>query len=95
MFLYMCYLLCMDAVSYTHARNHLAELTDRVCQNRCPILVTRQGAPPVVMMSLEDYRSLEETAYLLRSPRNAARLADAVAEAESGRARRRKLIDPK
>ena len=74
-------------------RNHLAEVTEKVCRDHNPVLVTRQGATPVVVLSWEDYRSLEETSYLLRSPKNAARLAEAMAEAELGKATERQLID--
>ena len=85
--------LYMETVSYTHARNHLAELTDRVCEDRNPVLITRQGAASVIVMSWDDYRSLEETAYLLRSPKNALRLAESIAGAERGEVVERDLID--
>ena len=83
----------MQTLSYTYVRNHLAEVTDQVCSDHNPVLVTRQGAPPVVFLSWEDYQSLEETAYLLRSPKNAARLTEAIDEAERGSAVERELIE--
>ena len=83
----------MKAISYTYARNNLAEVTDGACADRNPVLITRQGGPSVVLLSWDDYRSLEETAYLLGSPRNAARLAESIAEAESGKAVTRLLIE--
>jgi prevent-host-death family protein len=52
---------------------------DRVCEDHTPVIITRSGQQSVVMLSLEDYKSLEETAYLLRSPKNAKRLLSAVA----------------
>jgi antitoxin YefM len=64
----------MDTVTYSHTRQHLAAIMDRVSDNRAPVLITRQNGEPVVMMSLADYDALEETAYLLRSPKNAKRL---------------------
>jgi antitoxin YefM len=64
----------MDAVSYSHTRQHLAEIMDRVNDDHAPLLITRQNGRAVVMISLDDYNALEETAYLLRSPRNARRL---------------------
>ena len=70
----------MKAISHTHARNHLAEVTDGVCADRNPVLITRQGGPPVVVLCSDDYRSFEETAYLLRSPKNGASLAEAISE---------------
>ena len=62
----------MQTINYTTARAHLAETMDRVNEDRAPLLVTRQKGEPVVMMSLAEYNALEETAYLLRSPANAA-----------------------
>ena len=58
----------MDAIPYTRLRANLAGEMDRVCEDHAPIIVTRKASNAVVMMSLEDYESLEETAYLLRSP---------------------------
>jgi antitoxin YefM len=78
----------MDTKSYTDIRANLAKTLDRVCRDRNPVLLTRRNAPSVVLVSLEDYRSMEETGYLLRSPVNAARLADAVAEIDSKRSLR-------
>ena len=92
-FMYMCYDLFMQAISYTHARNNLAEVSDTVCTDRNPVLITRQGGPSVVMLSWDDYRSLEETSYLLRSPKNAARLAEAIAEAEATGGTPQQLIE--
>lgn len=63
----------------------------RVCDDHAPLVITRQGASPVVMLSLEDFRSLEETAYLTRSPANAARLVKAMADLETGKGKQRKL----
>ena len=80
----MYYAVIMHAISYTHARNHLAEVIDAVCADRNPVLITRQKGPSVVMLSWDDYRSMEETAYLLRSPKNAARLAESIAEVSAG-----------
>lgn len=68
----------MDAVTYSHTRQHLAEIMDRVSDDRAPVLITRQNGKSVVMMSLDDYNALEETAYLLRSPKNARRLMASV-----------------
>lgn len=83
----------MDAITYTAARANLARTMDRVCDDHEPLLITRNGEQSVVMMSLEDFRSLEETAYLLRSPKNARRLLESVAALEAGRGKRRKLAE--
>ena len=83
----------MKAISHTHARNHLAEVTDGVCADRNPVLITRQGGPPVVVLCSDDYRSFEETAYLLRSPTNGASLAEAISEAEMSGGTPRELAE--
>ncbi|KAF0279277.1 prevent-host-death family protein [Spiribacter roseus] len=56
---------------------------DQVCEDHSPVTITRSRASSVVMMSLEDYESLQETAWLLRSPANARRLLESVAELEA------------
>ena len=73
----------MNAIPYTHARNHLAETMDTVCEDHAPVIITRKNRDSVVMISLEDYQALEETVYLLRSPKNAHRLIDSIAELAS------------
>ncbi len=83
----------MDAITYTHAREHLAEMMDRVCEDHAPIIITRKSQHAVVLMSLEDYESIEETAYLLRSPENARLLRESIAELESGGGTVRDLIE--
>jgi antitoxin YefM len=75
----------MDVKTYSDARQNLADLMDRVCESRAPVVVTRQKAKSVVMISLEEYAAIEETLHLLRSPKNAARLHAAIAELEKGR----------
>lgn len=74
----------MDAISYTTARSNLAKTMEKVCENHAPLIITRRQSDSVVMMSLAEYESLQETAYLLRSPENARRLANAVDELEHG-----------
>lgn len=69
----------MDAISYRTAQTHLARTMDRVCDDREPLVITRTHAPSVVLISLEEYRALEEAAGLLRKPANAAPLLSAVA----------------
>ena len=64
----------MKAITYTAARENLASTMDQVCLDRDPVIITRKREQSVVMISLEDYEALEETAYLLRSPANAKRL---------------------
>ncbi len=83
----------MDSISYTKARAQLAKTMDQVCENHEPVIITRSGEDAVVMLSLEDYKSLEETAYLLRSPKNAKRLVEAIAELERGGGTERELAE--
>jgi antitoxin YefM len=82
----------MDAISYTDARNRLAKTMDKVNEDGTPVLITRQRGKPAVLMSLEDFNSYEETAYLMRSPRNAARLRSAVRQLAAGKGRAHKLV---
>lgn len=81
----------MDAITYSAARANLASTMDRVCNDHEALIITRNGEQSVVMLSLEDFTSLEETAYLLRSPANARRLLTAMEALESGRGKERTL----
>jgi antitoxin YefM len=83
----------MRSISYTAARNNLAKTIEEVCDDHAPIVITRKGEGAVVMMSLEDYAALEETAYLLRSPKNARRLSKSIVELEVGRGKERELAE--
>jgi antitoxin YefM len=83
----------MDSIPYTTLRANLATQIDRVCEDHEPIVVTRKGSPSVVMISLDDYESIEETCYLLRSPENARRLLESIAELEAGGGTERELIE--
>ncbi|MGI6783331.1 MAG: type II toxin-antitoxin system prevent-host-death family antitoxin [Aminivibrio sp.] len=81
----------MEAITYTSARANLAATMDMVCDDHKPVIITRSGSRSVVMLSLEDYNALEETAYLLRTPANAARLLSAVGSLRAGKGREREL----
>lgn len=83
----------MDAISYTAARTKLAKTMERVCEDHSPVIITRNKAQSVVMMSLEDYEALQQTAYLLRAPRNARRLLESVVELEQGGGKERDLSE--
>jgi antitoxin YefM len=83
----------MDAITYSHARGHLGETMEKVCDDHAPVIITRKQQRSVVMISLEDYQALEETAYLLRSPKHARRLLESIAELESGGGRARELVE--
>ncbi len=82
----------MKAITYTAARQNLAKTMEKVCQDHAPIIVTRKASDSVVIMSLDDYEALEETAYLLRSPKNARRLIESIAQLEEGRGSERELL---
>ncbi len=83
----------MDAITYTSARQNLAKTMDRVCQDHEPIIITRSNDQSVVMMSLDDYNAIEETAYLLRNPKNATRLLESISQLEQGESQERELLD--
>lgn len=84
----------MDVMSYTDARANLKAVMDRVVNDHTHIVVTRQKAAPVVMVSLEDWNAMEETMHLLSSPRNAARLRESIAQLDAGKGVERELIQP-
>lgn len=81
----------MRTITYTAAREGLASAMDQVCRDRAPLVITRNRDQAVVMLSLDDYEELEETAHLLRSPTNARRLLAAIQSLESGKGRARRI----
>ncbi|HPD60638.1 MAG TPA: YoeB-YefM toxin-antitoxin system antitoxin YefM [Thermodesulfobacteriota bacterium] len=83
----------MKAITYTAARENLAETMNKVCRDHAPIIITRKSENSVVMLSLEDYESLEETAFLLRSPKNTRRLMESIAQLENGEGTEKDLIE--
>ncbi len=83
----------MNAITYTSARANLAQTMDRVCDDHEPIIITRNGESAVVMIALDDFRAMEETAYLLRSPKNAKRLIESIAALEKGQGIERELLE--
>ncbi|MGI0014133.1 MAG: type II toxin-antitoxin system Phd/YefM family antitoxin [Nitrososphaera sp.] len=83
----------MATITYSEARSKLAETMEKVCDDHAPIIITRKNSRSVVMISLDDYEALEETAYLLRNPKNARRLLESIAQLESGGGTERELIE--
>ena len=83
----------MEAITYTAARQNLAKTMEKVCSDRAPVIVTRKSSQSVVIMSLEDFKALEETAYLLRSPKNTRRLIESIAQLENSKGTERELIE--
>jgi antitoxin YefM len=83
----------MRATSFSELRRNLAGEIERVTDDHEPVIITRGGGKPsAVLVSLEDFASYEETAYLLRSPQNAKRLLKSIAELEQGKGKVRKLV---
>ncbi len=74
----------MDVLSYSETRANLKAVMDRVVQDRAPVVIMRPNAEAVVMVSLRDWHAMEETAHLLASARNAARLRDAMRQLDAG-----------
>ena len=84
----------MQVETFSHTRGNLKAIMDRVVADHLPVKITRQKAEGVVMVSESDWASIEETLHLLSSPRNAARLLDAVRELDAGTGKAQNLIDP-
>lgn len=74
----------MAHVSYSELCGNLATYMEAVCDDRAPLLVTRQNARSVVLISEEDYEGLMETVHLLKSPANALRLLRSIQETNEG-----------
>ena len=74
----------MNALSYSALRANLAATMENVCDNHDPVIITKKREPSVVMISLEDYEAMEETASLLQNPVNAARLLQSLEDVKKG-----------
>ncbi|APS28568.1 YoeB-YefM toxin-antitoxin system antitoxin YefM [Pectobacterium brasiliense] len=83
----------MRTISYSEARQNLSATMMKTVEDRAPILITRQNGEACVLMSLEEYNSLEETAYLLRSPANAKRLMSSIESLKAGNGEERDIIE--
>lgn len=83
----------MDAKSYSAVRKDFVKTMEKVCDDHSPIIITRKNSRAVVMMSLDDFNAIEETAYLLRSPANAERLCQSIKQAEEGKIENHDLIN--
>ena len=83
----------MEVTTYTRVRQNLAKTMEKVCEDHSPVIVTRKKNDSVVIMSLEDYEALEETAYLLRSSKNTRRLIGSIAQLEEGKGTQRDLTE--
>lgn len=83
----------MRTLSSTVLRANLSNVMDQVNDDHEPVIVTRAKGKPVVMVSLEDWASMDETTYLLSSPANARRLMQAVEDLKAGKGVPRDLIE--
>ena len=83
----------MNVLTYTEVRSNFKQTMDNVCVHHEPTVITRQRGEHVVMMSLEDYNSLQETLYLLSTPTNSQRLMESVAQIKAGKTKIRELVD--
>lgn len=83
----------MDAIAYSNARKQLAKLMEQVCEDHDAVIITRRNAGSVVMISLEDYNAIQETAYLLNSPANAERLRKSIDQYATGKHKPRELVE--
>lgn len=83
----------MNVLSYSETRARLKEVMDRVVADRQPVVVTRQKAEAVVMVSLADWNAMEETLHLLSTPANAERLRASIRELDGGQGQSRELVE--
>ncbi len=83
----------MKTINFSQTRQNLASTFDSVIEDSIPVIVTRQNKESVVIISMKDYRSMEETAYLMQSEANASRLNRAIAQLDAGLGQKRELIE--
>ena len=83
----------MDSINYSELRANLKTTMDRVSKNHEPVIITRKNRSNLVLLSYEDYSAIEETAYLLRSPKNAQRLRESITSFNEGKGLERELIE--
>lgn len=83
----------MKTISYTQSRQNYASVLESVIADREEVVITRAGHESVVLLSLDDYQSLKETAYLLQNPANARRLLGSIERLEAGQGVERELLE--
>ena len=83
----------MQTINFSQTRQNLASTFDKVVEDSMPVVVTRQNKESVVIISMKDFKALEETAYLMQSQANATRLNRAISQLEAGEGKERKLIE--
>lgn len=83
----------MTTISLDTAKQDFGQVVDRVLADAEPTIVRTPSGDSVVVVPLDDFAGWQETAYLLRSPANAAHLRKSKAEAEAGRVQERELAE--
>ena len=83
----------MEITSYTNFRQNLKAFLDKVFTDHSPLHVTRTNGEDVVVLSKSDYESMQETFYLMKSPKNAERLLKGIEEFEKGLGEEKYLIE--
>lgn len=83
----------MNAINYSVLRKNLKSTMDKIISDHEPVIVTRRNGENVVMVSYDDYAAIEETAYLLKSPKNAQRLRESIKSYNEGKGREQTLIE--
>ena len=83
----------MKSVNFSYTRQNLASTFDFVVDNSMPVMVTRQNKESVVIISMKDYRAMQETAYLMQSHANAKRLNRSISQLEAGLGKKRELLE--
>ncbi|MCK5720814.1 MAG: type II toxin-antitoxin system prevent-host-death family antitoxin [Thiomargarita sp.] len=83
----------MDAITFNNAKENLANTMQQACDNHEPIIITRENKPAIVILSLKDYESIKETAYLLHSPKNAQYLLKSIAQLDNKQGIEKELIE--
>jgi antitoxin YefM len=85
----------MDVISYSDARANLKDVMDRVVSDHTQVVVTRQKAEAVVVVSLSDWNAIEETLHLLSTRANAEQLRESIRELEEGKGVEHELVEPR
>ncbi|MEM8640595.1 MAG: type II toxin-antitoxin system prevent-host-death family antitoxin [Cyanobacteria bacterium P01_G01_bin.54] len=83
----------MHTITDKALTGQLTDTLNHVCDAHVPVTITREDGRAVVILSLEEYEALAETAYLLRNPKNAQRLMASIAELEAGGGQEQELIE--
>jgi len=83
----------MQVVNYTEARNNFKSILDQVCDDFEPMIITRKNGSAAVLISIDEYNSFKETAYLLSTPANSSRLAESLKQSGRGEIEIHELID--